>query len=39
MQQEQKKSEEPQKKDNEQKPFRPQSYHINIRTCGAKPRL
>lgn len=37
MAQEKKKPEE-QKKE-ERKPLRPQSFHINIRTCGAMPRL
>lgn len=39
MAQETRKPEEQQKKDNEPKSFRPQSYHINVRTCGAMPRL
>lgn len=37
MAQETKKPEE-QKKE-ERKPLRPRSFHINIRTCGAMPRL
>lgn len=38
MQQEQKKSEE-QQKEEAKKPLRPQSFHVNVRTCGAMGRL
>lgn len=37
MAQEKKKPEE-QKKE-ERKPLRPQSFHVNVRTCGAMGRL
>lgn len=38
MQQEQKNEQKAEQKQ-DSKPLRPQSYHINVRTCGAMPRL